>query len=43
MISPASSKLIGSVAASWSGKPIKIYMPEFKEYLGGLSHDAIHH
>jgi hypothetical protein len=39
MISPASSKLIGSVAASWRGKPMKIYMDEFNEYLGGLTHD----
>jgi len=39
MISPASSKLIGSVAASWKGKPMKIYMDEFNEYLGGLTHD----
>jgi hypothetical protein len=39
MISPASSKLISSVAASWRGKPMKIYMHEFNEYLGGLTHD----
>ena len=37
MISPASSKLIGSVASSWKGKPVKIYMDEFNEY--GLTHD----
>ena len=39
MISPASSKLIGPMATSWRSKPMKIYMPEFNEYLGGLTHD----
>src|SRR5260370_33650935 len=41
MISPDSSKLNGSAAASWRGKPMKIYMNEFNEYLGGLTHDDL--
>src|SRR5260370_39555429 len=39
MISPDSSQPSGSPASSWRGKPMKIYMQEFNEYLGGLSHD----
>src|SRR5207244_2175301 len=39
MISPASSKANGSVAASSRGRPMKIYMNEFNQYLGGLSQD----